>query len=107
MLVYWYTARYGLMDGEEDGEETPYEFHGFDLRWTARSAPRDFMGHGSSEVLMLGDKTIQLGPLDDSFHAPQTPDPLWNETTWFSFSVPERAIQGYVYPWVRPSRRSQ
>jgi hypothetical protein len=62
------------------------------------------MGHGSSEVLMLGDKTIQLGPLDDSFHAPQTPDPLWNETTWFSFSVPERAIQGYVYPWVRPSQ---
>jgi hypothetical protein len=50
---------------------------------------------------MLGDKGIQLGPLDDSFHVPPEPDPMWNETTWFSFSVPERKIQGYVYPWVR------
>ncbi|MCE2391103.1 MAG: hypothetical protein J4G09_06405 [Proteobacteria bacterium] len=29
---------------------------------------------------------------------------MWSETAWFSFTVPERAIQGYVYPWIRPNQ---
>jgi len=53
---------------------------------------------------MLGEKTIRLGPADDDFHRPGSPDPFWNETIWFSFNVPERAISGYVYPWVRANQ---
>lgn len=54
---------------------------------------------------MLGDTAIPLGPLDDAFHAPASTDPFWNETVWFSFSVPERALHGYVYPWVRANQK--
>lgn len=32
----------------------------------------------------------------ESFHAP-TNDPLWNESGWFGFAVPERDINGFVY----------
>ena len=53
---------------------------------------------------MLGEKSIQLGPSDDDFHQPASNDPFWNETIWFSFSVPERALSGYVYPWVRANQ---
>ena len=53
---------------------------------------------------MLGEKSIQLGPSDDDFHEPASNDPFWNETIWFSFSVPERALSGYVYPWVRANQ---
>ena len=53
---------------------------------------------------MLGEPTIRLGPKDDDFHAPASDDPFWNETIWFSFSVPERALSGYVYPWVRANQ---
>ena len=29
-------------------------------------------------------------PEDDTYHPPTVDDPLWFETTWWSFSVPER-----------------
>jgi hypothetical protein len=45
----------------------------------------------------------QVTPADDDFHRPPTDDPWWNETAWFSFMVPERALYCYVYPWVRPN----
>jgi hypothetical protein len=44
---------------------------------------------------------FRLTTRDDDFHPAPNDDPYWNETVWFSFSVPERAIHGYVYPWVR------
>ena len=52
---------------------------------------------------MIGDQGVRLTPDDDRFHDPTTDDPMWSETTWFSFSVPERRLHAYVYPWVRPN----
>jgi hypothetical protein len=40
-------------------------------------------------------------PADDSFHEPQTDDPHWTETCWFTFSVPERKLSGTLYPLFR------
>jgi hypothetical protein len=34
---------------------------------------------------------------DDTYHTPTTDDPTWFETTWFSFSVPERRIGGWLH----------
>lgn len=51
------------------------------------------------------DPEIVLGPEDDDFHTPSDADPFWNETVWFSFTIPERNIQGYVYPWVRANQK--
>ncbi len=30
-------------------------------------------------------------------------DPWWNESAWFGFAIPERAINGFFYYWVRPN----
>jgi hypothetical protein len=54
---------------------------------------------------MIGDQGYRLTPADDGFHPPPADDPLWSETTWFSFMVPERNLYAYVYPWVRASQR--
>lgn len=35
-------------------------------------------------------------PEDDTYHVP-TDDPLWFETTWWSFSVPERRMGGWLH----------
>ena len=37
----------------------------------------------------------------DAFHPPTSDDPWWQETSWFTFMVPERNLYCYVYPWVR------
>lgn len=47
-------------------------------------------------------------PADDLFHhrdpgALNNTDPLWNESLYFSFSVPERDINGFVYCFHRPN----
>jgi hypothetical protein len=54
---------------------------------------------------VIGDTGPRLTAADDGFHPPPDPDPLWSETTWFSFMVPERNLYAYVYPWVRPSQQ--
>ncbi len=36
-------------------------------------------------------------PEDDSYHVPTVDDPLWFETTWWSFSVPERRLGGWLH----------
>jgi len=41
-------------------------------------------------------------PADDGFHLPAEPHPLWSETSWYGFSVPERRLCGCVYPLFRP-----
>ena len=47
-------------------------------------------------------RTDVLGPLDDDFHPPD--DHRWfHETAWFWFFVPERAVGGWLYNWVRPN----
>lgn len=43
-----------------------------------------------------------IRPEDEYFHE-RTDDPYWNESAWFSFSVPERAITGAVYFYHRPN----
>jgi hypothetical protein len=36
-------------------------------------------------------------PEDDMFHPPESDDPWWTETVWFSWMVPERNLLGYWY----------
>lgn len=38
-----------------------------------------------------------LMPEDDMFHEPESDDPWWTETVWFSWNVPERNLLGYWY----------
>jgi len=38
-----------------------------------------------------------LIPEDDMFHAPESSDPWWTETVWYSWMVPERNLLGYWY----------
>ncbi len=40
---------------------------------------------------------------DDSFHPAASPDPLWTETTWWGFQVPERKLGGMIYTLFRPN----
>ena len=44
-----------------------------------------------------------LSPADDRFHAIADPSPMWTETTWWGFMVPERALGGMVYTLFRPN----
>lgn len=50
------------------------------------------------------DPGVALTEADDRFREPTRDDPFWSETVWFSFTVPERNMQGYVYPWIRPNQ---
>jgi hypothetical protein len=34
-----------------------------------------------------------------------TDDPYWNESAWFSFSIPERGIHGMIYYFFRPNMK--
>lgn len=43
-----------------------------------------------------------IQPSDDRFH-PRSGTPYWNESAWFSFMVPERDIDGFVYFYHRPN----
>ena len=43
-----------------------------------------------------------IRPEDDYFHE-RNDSPYWNESAWFSFTVPERSLQGLVYFWHRPN----
>ena len=43
-------------------------------------------------------------PADDEFHPPTSDDPLWTETCWFTFTVPERRLSGQLYPFFRPNQ---
>jgi hypothetical protein len=36
-------------------------------------------------------------PEDDTYHQPTVDDPSWFETTWWSFSVPERRLGGWLH----------
>lgn len=47
--------------------------------------------------------TTKLSERDDRFHDVPVDDPLWTETTWWGFSVPERGIGGMVYTLFRPN----
>jgi hypothetical protein len=39
----------------------------------------------------------------DRFCPTATDDPYWNESCWFSFSIPEREIHGMIYYFFRPN----
>jgi len=41
---------------------------------------------------------------DDEFHPPTKDDPFWSETAWFAFSVPERKLAGWTYPFFRTNQ---
>ena len=44
-----------------------------------------------------------LTAADDGFHPAVDPDPLWTETTWWGFMVPERSLGGMLYTLFRPN----
>lgn len=45
-----------------------------------------------------------LTPQVDSWHGHRrSDDPLWNESAWFGFAVPERNLSGWFYYWHRPN----
>jgi len=46
---------------------------------------------------------MTLTAADDSFHPVADPDPLWIETTWWGFQVPERELGGMIYTLFRPN----
>jgi hypothetical protein len=45
----------------------------------------------------------ELTERDDRFHEVPVPDPLWTETTWWGFMVPERGMGGMIYTLFRPN----
>ena len=47
--------------------------------------------------------TAVLTAADDEFHQPDSDDPSWAETCWFTFSVPERRLSGQLYPFFSPN----
>ncbi len=47
---------------------------------------------------------VQTGEVD-RFCTTPSDDPYWNESCWFSFSIPERGIHGLVYYFFRPNMR--
>ena len=47
--------------------------------------------------------TRPLTPSDDRFHEVADPDPMWTETTWWGFSVPEQSVGGMIYTLFRPN----
>lgn len=54
-------------------------------------------------MLMAQLDTDQVfGPEDDNFH-PHSDDWWETETCWFSFNVPERAMGGWFYGYIRPN----
>jgi hypothetical protein len=47
--------------------------------------------------------TRPLTAADDRFHTVADPNPMWTETTWWGFMIPERALGGMVYTLFRPN----
>jgi hypothetical protein len=47
--------------------------------------------------------TPALTPADDRHHEVTDPHPMWTETTWWGFLVPERAMGGMLYTLFRPN----
>jgi hypothetical protein len=44
--------------------------------------------------------------LDDEHFHPRTEDPWWNESSYFSFRLPERKLMGFVYNYFRPNQNT-
>jgi hypothetical protein len=47
--------------------------------------------------------TRALDAADDRHHEVADPHPLWTETTWWGFLVPDRALGGMIYTLFRPN----
>ena len=47
--------------------------------------------------------TRPLTEADDRHHEVADPHPLWTETTWWGFLVPDRALGGMIYTLFRPN----
>ena len=62
---------------------------------------RQLAGGGNDAVTDPRADDWGLLPEDDQFHPPETDDPWWTETVWFSWMVPERNLLGYFYPAFR------
>jgi hypothetical protein len=51
---------------------------------------------------VIGDpEPFVLTTEDDNLHAPTSDHPLWTETFWLSFPIPERNTHVCIYPWFR------
>jgi hypothetical protein len=51
-----------------------------------------------------GRTGVELSPADDEFHKPDD-NPWYLETFWFSYHVPERNLEGYIYTKFYPNQR--
>lgn len=51
----------------------------------------------------MGAVTSELTGDDDRCFHRGNDDPFWNESSFFSFALPERRINGFVYFWFRPN----
>jgi hypothetical protein len=49
------------------------------------------------------EQFVNTQPDLDRFCPTRTDDPYWNESAWFSFSIPERGIHGMLYYFFRPN----
>ena len=47
--------------------------------------------------------TRALTAADDRLHEVADPHPMWTETTWWGFLMPERALGGMIYTLLRPN----
>lgn len=50
------------------------------------------------------DAETPFQPEDDTYHVPGDEHPLWLETTWWSFNVPERRIGGWLHAGYHANR---
>ena len=51
---------------------------------------------------MIGDvESYSLDSEDDNLHVPTELHPLWTETFWLSFGIPDRRMHVSIYPWFR------
>jgi hypothetical protein len=57
----------------------------------------------------MGDAADSWGQTseDDTFHPLDPDEPMWTETVWFSWNVPERKLFGNWYPVFRPNQNVQ
>ncbi len=39
----------------------------------------------------------------DFFHMERSDDPYWTESSWFSWAIPDRGINGFFYNHFRPN----
>ncbi|SHN15736.1 hypothetical protein [Cryptosporangium aurantiacum] len=80
-----------------------YQIHGNVAIVRQHSARIEEAPIGTLETAPHDEPGWEVFEADDQFHPFPADEPLWTETVWFSWLVPERRLLGYVYPIFRPN----